>query len=498
MKLVKIFALILFTTLVMVSFQNCSPSQNTGLLGSKQSAAESQASVDSVTLKAPFAYDMVVDTISYNSCVGSDLNSSGLHGIKMGVNEGFVDNNGTGAVKAGLKLRTDFLTYVGKNVSPIYPSTVITPAQIQYILQNSTANKSAYLQFAIRRRTDLSPAIDLINPTSSNTVVVPRDGAVDRAPLFADPVLAGLTKGVQFGSGGTLLSEGARLYNLYEVSDVRPIEYSFGYSNYADETYPATPTNGSPGGGEIFEPYGFGEAYSDRVRQKFNSSGTDKYIATVTFGDPFGEGSADYGLSNPIRPSSTDKTKAYGRSYAFRFESISTKAGWRSNQLKQISESNLVDNTPASGASWSCENYVVMKQNQWNNSKPDEPACVALTPIDLQNTNLAAKVKRLRRHYLESNWNIGLYYSKNAIYVPGARGAQPICVVPKLADCYLPTTMPDNTDIGVNYDPTTECYLFAAPAMGVTYTGNPTVPNQRRLGRCAQYASICVRSSTNY
>jgi len=492
MKLVKIFALILFTTLVAVSFQNCSPSQNTGLLGSKQAGKDE---AKKVVINAPFAYDMVIDTISYNSCVGINLNTSGLHGIKMGVNEGFVENTGTGAVKAGLKLRTDFLTYVGKNITPVYPSTIITPLQIQNVLQNSETNQNAYLQFAIRHRTDLSPAIDLIQPTNTNTVSVPRDGTVEQAPLFTDPVLTGLTKGVLFGNSGVLLAEGPRLYNLFEVSDVRPLEYSFGYSNYADETYPATSTDGS--GTTPFEPYGFGEAYSDRVRQRFNSSGTDKYLATITYGNPF-DGSADYGLSNPFRASSSDKTKAYGRSYAFRFESLSTKAGWRSNQLKQITESNLVDNTPASGASWSCENYVVMKQNQWNNPKADEPACVALSPIDLQNTSLAGKVKRLRRHYLESNWNIGLFFPKSAIYSAAARASQPICVVPKLADCYLPTTMPDGADIGINYDPNTECYLFAAPVMGVTYTGNPTVPAQRALGRCAQYASICVRSSTNY
>lgn len=492
MKLVKIFALILFTTLVAVSFQNCGPSQNTGLLGSKQAGVDE---AKKVVIDAPFAYDMVVDTISYNSCVGVNLNTSGIHGIKMGVNEGFVENTGTGAVKAGIKLRTDFLTYVGKNISPVYPSTVITPLQIQNVLQNSEANKNAYLQFAIRHRTDLTPAIDLINPTNTNTTVVPRDGTVENAALFADPVLAGLTKGVQFGSNGVLLAEGPRLYNLFEVSDVRPIEYSFGYSNYTDETYPETPSNSN--GAQVLEPYGAGEAYSDRVRQRFNSSGTDKYLATITYGDPF-DGSADNGLSNPFRASSADKTKAYGRSYAFRFESLSNKAGWRSNLLKQITESNLVDNTPASGASWSCENYVVMKQNQWNNPKADEPACVALNPIDLQNTTLAGKVKRLRRHYLESNWNIGLFFPKSAIYTPAGRVAQPICVVPKNADCYLPTTMPDGTDIGVNYDSTTECYLFAANIMGVTYTGNPTYSAQRALGRCAQYASICVRSSTNY
>lgn len=499
MKLVKIFALILFTTVIAVSFQNCSPSQNTGLLGSKKTSDELKNEVNQVTDSAPFAYDMVIDTISYNSCVGLDLNKAGIHGIKMGVNEGFVDNNGSGAVKGGIKLRTDFLTYVGKNISPIYPSTVITPAQIQYILQNSTANKNAFLQFAIRKRIDLSPAIDLIdtNSSSGSIAVTPeRDGWVENAPLFSDPVLTGLTKGVQFGTKGTLLSEGPRLYNLYEVSDVRPIEYSFGYSNYADQTYPVTPSDSS--GGQSDEPYGFGEAHSDRVRLRFNSSGTDKLLATVTYGDPYGEGTTDYGLSNPLRPSSTDKTKAYGRSYAFRFESLSTRAGWRSNQLRQITESNLVDNTPASGASWNCENYVVMKQNQWNNPKASEPACVALTTIDLQNSNLAGKVKRLRRHYSESNWNIGLFYPKNGIYIPGARGVQPLCLVPKLAECYLPTTLPNGTDIGINYDPTTECYLYAFSVMGVSYPNNPTLDAKRAFGRCAQYASICVRSSTNY
>lgn len=493
MKLVKIIAMILFTTTIVVSFQNCGPSQNTGILGAKQS---SLTAAEQVLYKAPFAYDMVVDTISYNSCVGNELNGSGLHGIKMGVNEGFVDNLGTGAVKGGLKLRTDFLTYVGNNIHPSYPSSVITPNQIRHVLQNSENNSNAYVQFGIRHRTDLSPARDLINPGSSNAVMMPRDGLVDRAALFNDPVLTNLTKGVQFGANGVLLSEGPRVYNLYEASDARAIEASFGYSNYTDETYPVT-TSDPNGGGQLYEPYGFGEAYSDRVRQRFNSSGTDKYIATVTYGNP-NDGSADYGLSNPIRAVSTDKTKAFGRSYSFRFEALSAKAGWRSNLLRQITESNLIDNTPASGASWSCENYVIMKQTQWNGGKSDEASCAPLIATDFQNASLAGKVKRIRRHYSESNWNIGLFYPKNAIYVPGARLNQPLCLVPKQNECYLPTTMPDGTDIGVNYDSTTECHLFASSIMGVSYTGNPSITDQRKLGRCAQYASICVRSSTAY
>lgn len=488
MKLVKSFALILFISIVIMSFQNCSPSQNTGLLGSKTTGV---SEAEKVTLDAPFAYDLVVDTISYNSCVGSQLNESGLHGIKLGVNEGFVDSAGSGAVKAGLKLRTDFLTYVGKSIPPIYPSTIVTPAQIQYVLQNSTANKNAYIQYAIRKRSDLSVALDLIAP-STQTIAPPRDGNVETAKLASDPTLSALTKNVLYGGGGVLLSEGPRIYNLYENTEVRPIEMSFGYSNYWDETYAAETDLSN------VEPFGIGEAYSDRVRQKFNSSGIDKFILAITYGDPT-TGAGDYALNDPKRIDSSDKTKAYGRSYALRFEQVSSKAGWRPNLLKQVTESNLVDNTPATGTSWSCENVVIMKQNQWNNNIPTEPACVPLNATDMQNSTLAGQVKRLRRHYVESKWNIGLFYGKNSVYVPAARMAQPLCLVPKTADCYLPTTIgASGSDVGVNYDSTTECYLYTASLMGVSYTGSPSVDVARTLGRCAQYASICIRSSTNY
>lgn len=492
MKLVKNFALIfILSTAMLTFFQNCSPSQNTGLLGGKSSGI---SEVQAINKDAPFAFDLVADTISYNSCVGVDLNRSGIHGIKIGVNEGFVDPNGTGAVKAGLKLRTDFLQYIGQKVTPIYPSSVITASQIQYILQNSTSNANAFIQYSVRKRSDLSVVLDLINPSSSSsfTVTPGRDGQIESANLTTDPVITEITKNVQFNESGTLLSEGPRIYNLYSASAARPIEASFGFSNYADETYDAGSSTGT-------EKLGFGEAYSDRIRQKFNSGANDKLLLTITYGDPT-KGTNDQGLNTPYRKDETDKTKAYGRSYALHFEQASTKAGWRNNLLKQINESNLADNTPATGnASWSCENFVVMKQNQWNNSSPQEPACIPLIATDMQSSEIAGKVKRLRRHYLESNWNIGLFYGKNEAYIPALRTLQPLCLVPKTADCYLPTTnIIPNEDIGINYDPNTECYLYAASAMGVTYTNNPPIDTARRLGRCAQYASICVRSSTNY
>jgi hypothetical protein len=68
------------------------------------------------------------------------------------------------------------------------------------------------------------------------------------------------------------------------------------------------------------------------------------------------------------------------------------------------------------------------------------------------------------------------------------------CLTPKAGECYLPTTniLDDPTtkslDIGIQYDINQECYL-TIPGGGDT---------QRNLGRCAQFASICVRTSSNY
>ena len=146
-----------------------------------------------------------------------------------------------------------------------------------------------------------------------------------------------------------------------------------------------------------------------------------------------------------------------------------------------------------------------------NNKKATEPGCSEVQAIDLADATfgpaLKAKVARLRRHYPEANWAIGFVIRENTVYDPLTRLQQPICVVNKSVDCYLPTTQvldsaPD-TDIGVNYSAsvpgnTSECYLSRYRQMGVTYIGNKSGDTARLLGRCPQYASICIRTSTSY
>jgi hypothetical protein len=129
--------ILLLSIMVLSTLTTGCKSEGNGILG-KQSISASDE--DPILKNAPFAYDYAADTISYNSCViGADSTQDpiGLHGLKIGSSEGFVDNLGTGAVKGGIKLRTDFLKYIGQKFSPDYPSDTITPAQVQRILNTS-------------------------------------------------------------------------------------------------------------------------------------------------------------------------------------------------------------------------------------------------------------------------------------------------------------------------------------------------------------------------
>ena len=493
MKFVKTLLVIVFVSGIVIFFQNCSVQQNTGLLGSKEPTSTTAA--DKVVLNAPFAYDLVVDTISYNSCVGESLNDQGVHGIKMGVNEGFTDNFGSGAVKAGLKLRSDFLQYIGKNLKPRYPSTVITPAQIQNVLVNSESNKDVYLQFAVRKASNLSVVQDVIQPSGPIQFSLPRDGLVLQAPLFLDPVLSSLTKNVQFGDGGVVLAEGSRVYDLQSVSPPVAIAAAFSYSGITDETLDLV----QPGSTENL---GIGERYSETVRNKFNLGTSEKYILAITYGALDAVGSettgVDNGLNSPKRKVLTDLTKAYGRGFNLKFglPVSPAAAGWKNNALKTVSETNLIDASPASGSRWDCRSYVIMKRNQWNNQQLSKPSCAGLISTDLLNASINSQVKNLRRQYLEADWDIGFFYDANTAYDPNNRLSRPLCLVPKKTECYLPTSevLLAGTDVGVNYNPNSECYL--TNQTGASYTNSLDVV--KAGGRCAQFASICVRTSTNF
>lgn len=497
--LIKTFSAILILVMaVVLAMTSCSVQQGQSLLSATTTSGDS---VLKVLDQVPFAYDLAVDTISYNSCVGGDLNQSGkIHGIRLGANEGFVDTTGSGAIKGGLKLRSDFLLYLAKNVDPTFPNTVITPSQIQYILQNSEANRDLKIQYAVRTAADLRVAPDVINTDPAPTITPGRDGIYEGALLSQDPVLSSLTANIKFGttgSGMTVLSEGSRIYNLGTKSSPEALEGSLGYSSAFDSSFPPVAL--------ADDGVGAGEQYSDLVRARFNSL---TYILAVTYGNETTISSYDltpsFGLNSPRRKTETDLRKAYGRGYELTFASKNPGIpSQRKNILAQVTEKNLEDSRSISGVSWACDNVVIMKTNQFNNKKISEPSCAELIASDLLVPNIATKVRHIRRHYSEDLWGIGLFYPANTVYNPATRTVNPrLCLVNKQADCYLPTTnlITANIaeDIGVQYDTAKECYLSRYQQMGVTYLGNKSGDTARRLGRCAQYASVCIRSSTSY
>lgn len=491
-SVLKSAILIFFITVLVVAFQNCSIQQNSGLLGSHMTQSEIAQNIANAT---PFAFDLSADTISYNSCVGDGLNQAGLHGLKISASGDPADTTGTSNPKSGLKLNSDFLNYAAKSIRPSYPSTVITPGQIAGLLKNSTINQNAYIQFAVRQKNNLSVVPDIISPGSLGSVEItnPRDGTWIESLIWQDPVATNLTKYVQFNIDGTLLSEGRRLSNLGDVGNPQTIGTSFGFSNYTDSSYPIS---NQPG--EV-ENLGYGEMYAESVRQKFNSANTNKYILTQTYGSDSTANSSGSPLSIPLRVKGqeTSLNKAYGKGYQLNFTSLTTVPGWLKTILSGVLEIDLSTGQPLAGTSWQCTPFVIMKQEQWDRRDANQPLCAPLIAADYVNAGVSATVQALRRHYSESDWNIGLFYAAGMTYNPAQRGSRPICLVPKTVECYLPTNVGGIDSVipgGVQYDVNQECYLYNHSS--VAYSEPSDLASLRARGRCAQFASICLRSTS--
>ena len=260
-KIMKSLLLIYFFAQTL--FFSCAP-QGNGILNNPSKLSDI---VDQSTKVAPFAYDVAVDTISYNSCVSLDAKGSTIHGLKIGASEGFSDPV-TGASRAGLKLRTDFLQYIGKNFKPDYPNTVVKPSQLQKILENSDNNKDAFIQLAIRQKTDYTAVPDLISAGNNSTTGIaqtPRDLTVIQKLIHTGLLGYNVTKNVQFNSSGSVLAEGPRVYNLSDTPEPVIIEGVFDLNAITDASYPGT------SGTTIVESYGAAELYPQNVRDAFNS-----------------------------------------------------------------------------------------------------------------------------------------------------------------------------------------------------------------------------------
>lgn len=515
MKLTHVVQILTISITLLVF--SCTP-KGEGILNNQSTISQT---IDNATKQAPFAYDIAADTISYNSCVNYAADGAAaadFPGLMIGVDEGFVTNNGNFAVKGGLKLKTAFLQHIGRYIKPQAPSSSVTPDQVKFVLQNSTANKGAYLQYSIRKKTDLSLNIDLISPGANNNLasLIPEPGrdAVLLQDLASSYVGTMLTKEVRFTDTGTVLSEGSRTYNLSDTPDPIPIRGAFGLNQTIDATVtPQTDsTNTNP---EI--KFGVGEYYGDYVRKKFNSTGSDRVILTAVFGGrakDVGSGGqqTEESISQIRRATTADVSKAYGRGYTLTFTSVNKNvAGWAANVLSgtAVTEYDMSTGTSVTGAQWSCENFIIAAQAHWDNKKLGEPTCSPLIATDMNESRQLA-LKKIRRQHSAAEWNVGLFIPKDTdlgITVADRianRANYAICVSPRRSGCYLPTTQIFSStenlakDAGIQYDTSKECYLTAYNLLGITYTSATTADAKRLLGRCANYLSVCTRTSTNF
>lgn len=514
LKITKLYSTTLASCFVFVV--GCTPSGN-GILDSKSSISEV---IDNTTKQAPFAYDLAADTISYNSCTALS-NTQAVSNLKIGVSEGFINTNGNGAVKGGIKLKTEFLQYIGKYFTPAAPSSTIIPAQVLRVLNKSAVNQNARIQFSIRRKNNLNLFVDQIassmSETYSATPLVGRDATLIAAELNSGYAGELLTKDIKYTTAGTILSEGARNYNLSGTQQSITLHGAFRLNQTEDSsiTLPPPPANYTP------KEYNFGaaELYSQNVRNKFNATDSSKIIVTALFSTS-ASGSTDVDKILSIkRPDPKDLTKAYGRGYALQFTAkSSTVAGWTNkNILSGVTEIDLSTGSNVTGSTWTCEHFPIVRDSQYDKIRKDgDPQCTALLATDLppERQGRQLQIKKIRRHYPESEWKIGLFIPPSTTLASSVasrtaqRDSWGLCVTPKTLSCYLPTgtefmdnpsllTAAGKTEFGVQYDPTKECYLTAYNSLGINYSVS-TDDQRRMLGRCAQYASICTRTSTNF
>jgi len=498
---------------------SCAP-QGTGILGSSTSFS---TQLDNAIVQAPFAYDITPDTISYNSCnpYSATSDASSLKAIKIGASQGFTDQNGGGLVQGGLKIKTEFLQYIGRKFSPLSGKSTITSGQVLDVLSKSPINASAYLQFSVRQKYDLKLRPDLLNAAANPTLSLAtpvRDAAVFSTTLSSGQTGSLLTKDLVFTTSGTPLVEGRRIYSISESVAANPIEGSLGFNKLSDESYPPTTST------DFAESFlGVAEYYSHKIREDFNTSDSKtKLILTATFAGPNAEGlslnpsvgTSMSTIAQLIRPSAT-ASLAYGRGYELTFSApkptsgtTALAAGWIKTNLTSVKEIDLSTGSSVS-SSWTCENFLITLSSQWDNKKLFEPTCAPM----LQSDELARSdvLKRIRRHYNEREWNVGLFYPKN-IEPTVSRSKLSVCIAPKsTVSCYLPTdarSVFNSTeqssigtanlkDIGINYDTSKECYMTAFSVMGISYSGASSLIAKKQLGRCANYASICTRKDIN-
>lgn len=493
----KLFGIAFITAglfLTSMAFTNCASQSASPLTATSLTSDQREAALYS---GEPFAYDAIVDTISYNSCFGDNLRGTGIFGLRASASE--IPIPGDGA-RSGVRLSKDFLDFVGTKIKPEYPATSITSTQLKRFITNSPLSGTAQPLIGLRSTSNLSirPESPSVNQGTYATGI---DFFETLQMLTNKNFLSDLTEGITFSDKNKVLSYGPRVADFDTADDAeRNLDVSMGYNLK----------------GNYFELYG------NSVRDELNKRNT---ALTLTFH----KGLDADGPINPISPDPNDFKKAYGRIFYLSFGSVvgAAHSSVPGNLLKSVEERDLSRLAIVSNASWTCRNFMIVRNEDQNKyCRPVDYSILATSNSfyrdsssqPIKNFDL---LKEIRRHYPASEWDVGVFanyevdLTSNGTSRPftshpaipgldadgdtnlgtGDQISSYLCVVPRATSCYIQNVV-NNVDQGVDYFPTsnpTGCYQVSYQNQGIVYSGG-TPPAKL----CAQWASTCTRTSYGY
>ncbi len=438
-------ALLTGITLVLLTFQNCGKSgfqtvDEADLLSSSLNGTNPGGKAT-----APIAYEVGLDSISYNSCVPNVKGAPTYFTLKATA----------GGTRGGVRLSPDFLAAAGGSLRPILGNAQVLDVQYKELIENTSAGLET--QVALRSVTDFKASYTGTSP----------GGIWGSFDYLADD--SWMTPVVESGrrAGNAFVGYSNRAPSNKSRLDFR-FNQDFPASDYwssllGTQSFRACTAQGCQGFGQFHIAVGFSEEGNRSV------------------------------IRSPIAYSSA-QTKAVGRGYQLQFGYPSDAPGAGMRVLKGINEYNLASGTPVvegnSATQWRCTEIPIMSSRQRGPAMAPQPAAAGCNPMS---GTFAAQyysvmnIEKIREILPPSQWELGFQNTP-----AGSR----LCVVPTGMDCYPNEAFPNYQTDGsqrpfpyyVQYDPTQTCINEDNMATELTRTNAGAIN-----AVCAHYITVCTK-----
>lgn len=314
------------SAMLLLSFQNCGKAgfdadlDGSVDLGSSDAALATKygSTTAAKVTDIPFAIEATFDTITYNSCSGTQVQfKPGYFTLKAGAYD-----------VGGISLKPEYFNYVNANFNPIHPATSISETQYKEFLHDSPKNNSAIPVLALRVKNSLSSI-----PTDGGTAPVVDRDIIPLVGVLTDPTVVD----------------------------------AFARRNVVANYFPFS-TEKRVMEGEL--TYNKNESLAEAYRQGLSNA----YVLALTYLPKDEE-------SHLVRsPSTATPVKtAYGKAYSFEFSQYDTanhsqnpaRAVWR------ITETDLLGASAAPAKVWNCSRRYKIYRKEDNLCRPHTNAELA-------------------------------------------------------------------------------------------------------------------------